>query len=142
MKKWLVVFSVMFVVVFTQCKKPIPEPTPEVNKMIGYWHNYNHYTYNKSLDTIFSDTNQFVMMDLDILDLENLKKYYRDGSSPSDHIYDTTTHRMFIWAGTFKVTYKLELFGDDSMTLSSLPKPAGGIPFPGSDKEIWVFVRR
>ena len=141
MKRFLVLLALP-IVFFAQCKKSIPEPTLKINKMIGYWHNYNHYEYNKSLDTIFSDTNQFVMMDLDILDLENIKKYYRSGASPSDHTYDTTANRMYIWSGTFKVTYKLELFGDDSMTLSSLPKPAGGIPFPGSDKEIWVFVKR
>lgn len=141
MKKllFLLGLSILF---FAQCKKSIPEPTPEVNNMIGYWNNYNHFTYNQALDTIFSDTNQFVMFDMDITDLDNLTKHYRDGSSPSLHTYDTTANRMEIWSGTFKVTYKLELFGDDSITLSSLPKPAGGIPFPGSDQEIWVFVRR
>ena len=133
------------VFIFIGCKKSIPEPTnvsTNPNSLIGYWHNYNHYTYQDVLDTIFSDTNQFIMMDLDITDLDQLTKYYRDGSSPSLHTYDTATARMHIWSGTFKVTYKLELYGTDSMTLSSLPKPAGGIPFPGSDKEIWVFVRK
>lgn len=142
MKKVLIVFLVLSMVVFSRCKKSIPEPTPNINHLEGYWHNYDHFTYNKSLDTTFSDTNQFVMMDLDILDTENLQKYYRDGSSPSTHTYDTISNQMNIWSGTFKVTYKMELFGEDSMTLSSLPKPAGGIPFPGSSKEIWVFVRR
>lgn len=126
------------------CKKSIPDPTrPWVeSNLIGYWHNYDHFTYNSVLDTTFSDTNQFVMMDLDITDVENLTKYYRDGSSPRPHTYDTATARMNIFFQTFKVTYKMEFNGSDSMTLSSLPKPAGGIPFPGSDKEIWVFVRR
>ena len=141
MKKYLVLLALP-ILFFAQCKKSFPEPSPEINKMIGYWHNYDHFTYNNALDTTFSDTNQFVMMDLDILDLENLTKYKRDGSSPSQHTYDTTDTRMYIWSGTFRVTYKLELFGDDSITLSSLPRPAGGIPFPGSDKEIWVFVRK
>lgn len=128
----------------TGCKKSIPEPTrPWVeSNLVGYWHNYNHFTYNSVLDTTFSDTNQFVMMDLDITDLENLTKYYRDGSSPRPHTYDTATSRMNIWYQTFKVTYKMELNSADSMTLSSLPKPQGGIPFPGSDQEIWVFVKR
>tara|TARA_R110002050_G_scaffold204327_2_gene339721 strand:+ start:26818 stop:27243 length:426 start_codon:yes stop_codon:yes gene_type:complete len=141
MKKLLVILG-LSILLFAQCKKSIPEPTAPVNKMIGYWHNYNHFTYNKTLDTTFSDTNQFVMFDMEITDLENLTKYYRDGSSPSLHTYDTTANRMYIWSGSFKVTYKMERFGDDSITLSSLPKPAGGIPFPGSDKEIWVFKRR
>ena len=142
MRKFLVILIVVPIVFFSQCKNSIPEPSAPVNELIGYWYNYDHFTYNSTLDTVFSDTNQFIMMNLDILDEETLKKYYRDGSSPSDHTYDTTSTRMYIWSGTFKVTYKLELFGKDSMTLSSLPKPAGGIPFPGSDKEIWVFVRQ
>ena len=138
----LVIFSTFTLI---GCKKSIPEPTNTSSNqkaLIGYWHNYNHYTYQNVLDTFFSDTNQFIMMDLDITNLDQLTKYYRDGSSPSLHTYDTATARMHIWSGNFKVTYKLEFFGADSMTLSSLPKPAGGIPFPGSDKETWVFVRK
>ncbi|UTW65536.1 hypothetical protein KFE94_12840 [bacterium SCSIO 12643] len=128
------------------CKKSIPEPAPgnngQQNKLLGYWHNYDHFTYQSVLDTLFSDTNQFIMMDLDITGIDQLTKYYRDGSDPSLHSYDTATSRMHIWSGSFKVTYKMELFGSDSMTLSSLSKPAGGIPFPGSDKEVWVFVKK
>ncbi|MFT6324090.1 MAG: hypothetical protein ACJAWO_001650 [Halieaceae bacterium] len=82
------------------------------------------------------------MMDLDITDLNNLTKYYRDGSDPRPHTYDTTTARINIYSNTFKVTYKMEFNGLDSLTLSSLPRPQGGIPFPGSDQEIWVFVKR
>jgi len=131
---------------FNSCKKSIPEPASEnngqQNVLLGYWHNYDHFTYQSVLDTLFSDTNQFIMMDLDITGSDQLTKYYRDGSDPSLHTYDTLTSRIHIWAGNFRVTYKMELFGTDSMTLSSLPKPAGGIPFPGSDKEVWVFVKK
>mgnify|MGYP000194534562 CR=1 FL=1 len=143
MKKFLIlcVGAILFI---SSCKKSIPEPTrPWIDSnLVGYWHNYDHFTHNSVLDTTFSDTNQFIMMDLDITDLENLTKYYRDGSDPRLHTYDTATARMNIYANTFKVAYKMEFNGDDSMTLSSLPRPQGGIPFPGSDKEIWVFVRR
>lgn len=142
--KSLLLILIIVVFGFSNCKQSIPEPTrPWVeSKLIGYWHNYNHFTYNSTLDTIFSDTNQFVMMDLDITDTENLTKHYRDGSDPRAHTYDTAIARMNIYAGTFKVTYKMEWNGIDSLTLSSLPRPQGGIPFPGSDQEIWVFVKR
>ena len=142
MKKLLVVFLVVSVTFFTHCKKSIPEPLESGNALIGYWHNYDHYTYQSVLDTIFSDTNQFIMMDLDVLNEKDLVKYYRDGSTPSNHTYEIVDDQMVIWAGSFKVTYQLELVGEDSLTLSSLSKPAGGIPLPGSDKEIWVFVKK
>ncbi len=76
------------------CKKSIPEPSVknnQQNKLLGYWHNYNHYTYQNVLDTLFSDTNQFIMMDLNITGTSQLTKYYRDGSDPSLHTYDTAT---------------------------------------------------
>lgn len=147
MKKFLVLI-VLALTFLTQCKKDVPEPgsigiTPvEINGLIGYWENYNHFRYYKTLDTTFSDTDPFVMMDFEFIDLENLTKHYRSGASPSTHTYDTIENRIEIMTGTFMVTYKLELFGDDSMTLSSIPRPAGGIPFPGSDKESWVFVKQ
>ncbi len=143
MKKLIGVIAVSLVF-FSNCKKPIPEPTRPwlESELIGYWHNYNHFTYNSTLDTVFSDTNQFVMMDLEITDLENLTKHYRDGSDPRPHTYDTATARMNIYYQSFGTTYKMEWNGFDSLNLSSLPRPQGGIPFPGSDKEIWVFVKR
>ncbi len=140
------IIGILFINLFliSSCKKSIPEPTRTWfdNDLVGYWNNYDHFTYNAVLDTILSDTNQFVMMDLDITDLENLTKYYRNGSDPRPHTYDTASARMNMYYGTFKTTYKMEFFGSDSMTLSSLPRPQGGIPFPGSDKEIWVFVKQ
>jgi hypothetical protein len=144
MMKKLLLIAVLPLLLFAHCKTSIPEPTQasQTSRLTDYWHNYNHYTYNSVLDTLFSDTNQFVMFDMDITDTENITKYYRDGSDPRAHTYDTATARMNIYAGTFKVTYKMEFSGNDSMTLSSLPTPAGGIPFPGSDEEIWVFVRK
>ncbi|MFT4753346.1 MAG: hypothetical protein ACI9GM_000744 [Salibacteraceae bacterium] len=143
MKKFFIL-CIGFSLFLTNCKRSIPEPTrPWVESdLIGYWYNYDHFTYNSTLDTTFSDTNQFIMMDLDITDLNNLTKYYRDGSDPRPHTYDTTTARINIYSNTFKVTYKMEFNGLDSLTLSSLPRPQGGIPFPGSDQEIWVFVKR
>lgn len=142
--KYLFSIVITSMMIFGSCKNDpiLPSPLPVDSKLFGYWHNYDHFTYNSVLDTTFSDTNMFIMMDLDIHDTLNLTKYYRDGSSPRPHTYDTTTARMNIYAGTFRVTYKMEFNGEDSMTLSSLPRPQGGIPFPGSDKEIWVFVRR
>ena len=140
----ILVIGLSSLLLFAHCKKSIPEPTssPANSNVIGYWYNYDHFSYNSILDTIFSDTNQFIMMDLDITDTENLTKFYRDGSSPRAHTYDTATKKMNIYANTFKVTYKMEFQGLDSMTLSSLPGSKGGIPFPGSDREIWVFVRK
>lgn len=144
MKKLFFLLSIAMIS-FAHCKKDDTTTTPPVveeNTLIGYWHNYDHFDYQSSLDTVFRDTNQFIMMDIDILNDTELTKYYRDGSSPSQHTYTATSNRLEILTGSFLVTYKLERFGDDSMTLSSLPKPAGGIPFPGDDQDIWVFVNR
>lgn len=142
MKKLIPLFA-LSLLFFAQCKKDDPQPsnpTPE-DDFIGYWTNYDHYVYQHALDTLFRDTSQFIMFDLDVENSQTLVRHSHAGGASLTYNYTRTETELIMEVSGSNITYKIAKLTADSMVLESKPGATGGIPLPQDDKNIWYFVK-
>jgi hypothetical protein len=140
MKKYFYLLGLL-ALSLTQCKKDEPAPT-NTDSFIGYWENYDHFYHQPVLDTLFRDTNQFVMFDLEVINNSNLYKHSHAGGASITYKYSRTATELTLELTGADVTYEIVSLSADSMILQSIPGPSGGIPTPDEDKDVWYFVKR